>query len=43
MQVAILVPEQEWRELVADVQRLKEHEAALATPPPAPDQLLNVR
>lgn len=43
MQVAILVPEQEWRQLVADVQRLKEHEATLAIPPPAPDQLLNVR
>lgn len=44
MQVALLVPEQEWRQLLADVQRLKEFEAATPqTPPPPPDRLLNVR
>ena len=44
MQVALLVPEQEWQQLLADVQRLKEFEAAIPkTPPPPPDRLLNVR
>jgi hypothetical protein len=45
MQVALLVPEQEWRQLVADVQRLKSSEAETqaAQPRPAPDQLLTVR
>jgi|SRR6476661_1225235 len=44
MQVALLVPEQEWQQLLADVQRLKEFEAAAPkTPSPAPDRLLNVR
>ena len=44
MQVALLVPEQEWQQLLADVQRLKEFEAAIPkTPPTPPDRLLNVR
>lgn len=46
MQVALLVPEQEWRQLLADVQRLKATEAAPAQPaalPPAPDRILTVR
>ena len=44
MQVALLVPEQEWKQLLADVQRLKEFEAAIpAVLPPAPDRILNVR
>lgn len=36
MQVALLVPEQEWRQLLADVQRLKATEADAARPAPAP-------
>ena len=44
MQVALLVPEQEWRQLLADVQRLKEFEAAAPkTPPTPPDRLFTVR
>ena len=43
MQVALLVPEQEWRQLLADVQRLKATEASTAQPAPAPDRLLTVR
>ena len=45
MQVALLVPEQEWRQLVADVQRLKSSEAEVqaAQARPAPDPLLTVR
>jgi hypothetical protein len=46
MQVALLVPEQEWRQLLADVQRLKATEAAPAqpvVPAPAPDRILTVR
>ena len=44
MQVALLVPEQEWKQLLADVQRLKEFEAAIPKTPPTPtDRLLNVR
>ena len=47
MQVALLVPEQEWRQLLADVQRLKATEAitpaAPPTPAPAPDRILTVR
>jgi hypothetical protein len=44
MQVALLVPQQEWQQLLADVQCLKEFEAAApkALPTPA-DRLLNVR
>ena len=44
MQVALLVPEQEWQQLLADVQRLKATEAT--TPkvaPTPPDRLLTVR
>ena len=44
MQVALLVPEQEWHQLLADVQRLKA--AEVAPPPAAPlptDRLLKVR
>ena len=47
MQVALLVPEQEWRQLLADVQRLKATEADAARPapiaPPPPDRILTVR
>ena len=44
MQVALLVPEQEWQLLLADVQRLKATESAMPKPaPPAPDPLLTVR
>ncbi len=43
MQVALLVPEQEWRQLLADVQRLKATEANTAQPVPPPDRLLTVR
>lgn len=45
MQVALLVPEQEWRQLVADVQRLKSAEARPADAPAAaqPDRILAVR
>lgn len=44
MQVALLVPEQEWQQLLADVQRLKEFEAAAPkTQPAPPDRVLNVR
>ena len=32
MQVALLVPEQEWHQLLADVQRLKATEAAAPKP-----------
>lgn len=41
MQHAILVSEQEWQQLLSDVQALK---AATPTPPPpAPDRILTVR
>ncbi|QIX62717.1 helix-turn-helix domain-containing protein [Hymenobacter sp. BT18] len=46
MQVALLVPEQEWRQLLSDVQRLKETEAAPKLPaaaPAPPDRILTVR
>ena len=47
MQVALLVPEQEWRQLLADVQRLKSTEAEVArapqAPPPPPDRIHTVR
>ena len=44
MQVALLVPEQEWQQLLADVQRLKEFEAAVPNALPIPpDRVLNVR
>ncbi|QJX47807.1 helix-turn-helix domain-containing protein [Hymenobacter taeanensis] len=46
MQVALLVPEQEWRQLLSDVQRLKETEAApkmLPAPSAPPDRILTVR
>ena len=46
MQVALLVPEQEWRQLLADVQRLKAAEtlpSQLVASPPAPDRVLTVR
>ncbi|MGI4886480.1 MAG: helix-turn-helix domain-containing protein [Janthinobacterium lividum] len=43
MQVALLVPEHEWRQLLADVQRLKALEAASAPAPAPPDRLFNVR
>jgi len=44
MQVALLVPEQEWQQLLADVQRLKAFEAAAPKPAPAPaNRLLTVR
>ena len=42
MQVALLVPEQEWHQLLADVQRLKATESPKPAPPP-PDRLLTVR
>ncbi|GAB3838683.1 DNA-binding protein [Hymenobacter jeollabukensis] len=41
MQHAILVSEQEWHQLLADVQALKA--ATPAPPPPAPDRILKVR
>ena len=43
MQVALLVPEQEWRQLLADVQRLKAMEEAKKPAPAPPDRLFNVR
>ncbi|MFD2785364.1 helix-turn-helix domain-containing protein [Hymenobacter rubripertinctus] len=43
MQVALLVPEQEWQQLLADVQRLKATESATKPAPPPPDRLLTVR
>ena len=43
MQVALLVPEQEWRQLLADVQRLKAQEEANKPAPAPPDRLFNVR
>ena len=43
MQVALLVPEQEWRQLLADVQRLKASEEATKPAPAPPDRLFNVR
>ena len=44
MQVALLVPEQEWHQLLADVQRLKATEAATPKPAASPqDRLLTVR
>lgn len=43
MQVALLVPEREWRQLLADVQRLKALEAATKPAPAPPDRLFNVR
>ena len=43
MQVALLVPEQEWRQLLADVQRLKAQEEANKPVPAPPDRLFNVR
>ncbi len=44
MQVALLVPEQEWQQLLADVQRLKATEATTPKAAPAsPDRLLTVR
>ena len=44
MQVALLVPEQEWHQLLADVQRLKATEAAAPKPAAPPqDRLLTVR
>ena len=36
MQVALLIPEQEWRQLLDDVQRLKTFESAALKPAPAP-------
>jgi hypothetical protein len=41
MQHAILVSEQEWQQLLADVQALKASRPA--TLPPAPDRILKVR
>ncbi|GAA4388967.1 helix-turn-helix domain-containing protein [Hymenobacter koreensis] len=41
MQHAILVSEQEWHQLLSDVQALKA--ARPAPPPPAPDRILKVR
>ncbi|MBC8085424.1 MAG: DNA-binding protein [Hymenobacter sp.] len=44
MRVALLVPEKEWRQLLADVQRLKATESATPKPAPSPaDRLLPVR
>ncbi len=46
MQVALLIPEQEWRQLLADVQRLKILEVAPpqpAAPAVPPDRILTVR
>ena len=43
MQVALLVPEQEWRQLLADVQRLKAQEEANKPALAPPDRLFNVR
>ena len=45
MQVALIIPESEWRALVADVEQLKQEAAAAkaAIPIPLPDRLLTVR
>lgn len=44
MQVVLLVPEAEWRVLVAEVEQLKQTVARLAPPPASlPDRILNVR
>ena len=43
MQVALLVSEQEWWQLLADVQRLKALEDATKPTPAPPDRLFNVR
>lgn len=43
MQVALLVPEQEWHQLLADVQRLKASEEAARPAPALPDRIFNVR
>lgn len=43
MQVALLVPEQEWRQLLSDVQRLKAVETALPKTALPLDRLLTVR
>ncbi|WP_151087401.1 helix-turn-helix domain-containing protein [Hymenobacter baengnokdamensis] len=46
MHVAVVIPEQEWRALLADVQRLKANEAARAAAlpaPPDPNELFTVR
>ena len=45
MQVALIIPESEWRALVADVEQLKQEAAAgkAAIPTSLPDRILNVR
>ena len=43
MQVALLIPEHEWRQLLADVQRLKALEDATKPASAPPDRLFNVR
>lgn len=43
MQVVLLVPEAEWRALVAEVEQLKQTVTRLAPPAKLPDRILNVR